>query len=186
MKLLKDQGKLDYVPNLAGFKPGPKNGHFSQVDPGYAEISTPYEEALKSVWATNNSVDQLRQIFVRVPGEPDGCPKEGTDVDISQDTLRVRDGSELPFRMYRSKQQSGDAMLILKFHGGGWTVGTVDLEETENLYCAALPNTVMVSVDYRMWVPPVLAGSVVSYNTRDLTDDAGSKGPRTSISHTIL
>lgn len=65
---------------------------------------------------------------------------------------QVRDGSTIPARIYKSKQNHTNSTLYLKAHGGGWVVGGHDVEEAENRYVAAIPDVIVVSVDYRMYV----------------------------------
>lgn len=65
--------------------------------------------------------------------------------------IRVRDGSEIPIRIYSPKEATqGGSPLIVNYHGGGWNMG--DLSMCID-FCRSLVTSfkaVVVDVDYRL------------------------------------
>jgi acetyl esterase len=91
------------------------------------------------------TVDQARAVileFTELQAEP-------------QPIARVEDrtipgpAGEIPIRIYTP---SGEALLpvLVYFHGGGWTTGTLDVADEPCRALAAATSSVVVSVDYRM------------------------------------
>lgn len=74
----------------------------------------------------------------------------GVDITITDSSVKVRDGAEIPIRTYESTKKQSNCVLYLKAHGGGWVVGGHEVEEAENRFVAAIPGVIVVSVDYRM------------------------------------
>jgi acetyl esterase len=77
-----------------------------------------------------------------VLGRPPACHK------VENRSIPVRDG-EIPVRIYHPNAQQ-DRPIVLNFHGGGWTVGHLQLSD---YYCARIARevgAVVVSVDYRL------------------------------------
>jgi acetyl esterase/lipase len=134
------------------FKPGPKNGHLSAKDANYAAIEQVTVDALKPMWGDDVPMDQFKAVWANSPAAiPNGCPAPGKDVLLSKTHVPVRDGTTVEIKVYRAPRAApGGAALVFRMHGGGWTVGTHEIEEAENRYFGALPNAVVVSVDYRM------------------------------------
>jgi acetyl esterase len=56
---------------------------------------------------------------------------------------------EIPIRIYRPTTD-GPHPLIMLFHGGGWVVGDLDVEDSTSRGLVNRVNAVLVSVDYRM------------------------------------
>lgn len=144
--------KADYCsPPGADFKPGPKNGHLSEPHPQLEEIFRPMEDGMLPVWNLDIPLEELKTIFKSAPPAiPEGCPQPGKDVAITYNKVNVRDGAEVELKIWRSTKPQFNSALVFRMHGGGWTVGGHEMEEAENLYLGALPNVVVVSVDYRM------------------------------------
>jgi acetyl esterase/lipase len=84
------------------------------------------------------------------PALPEDCPAPGVDIEISDSQVKVRDGTNIPIRIYKSIQRHSNSVLYLKAHGGGWVVGGHEVEEAENRYVAGISGVIVVSVDYRM------------------------------------
>lgn len=159
--------KLEYVTLDPNFKPGPKNGHLSEKDPGYAAVEEATLAALNPMWGDDIPMDKFKEAWATAPPAiPENCPVPGKDVLLSRTRVPVRDGTTVEIKVYRSPKVEPDAALVLRTHGGGWTVGTHEMEEAENRYFGALPNVVVVSVDYRMWVQPQLSCSLGTTNNR--------------------
>ncbi|MCB9235464.1 MAG: alpha/beta hydrolase [Bacteroidia bacterium] len=63
--------------------------------------------------------------------------------------IPVRDGAEIPIRIYWPSQ-SKNLPIILNFHGGGWAVGNL---QQSDYYCRKIAREVgalVISVDYRL------------------------------------
>ncbi|MGI5290234.1 alpha/beta hydrolase [Nonomuraea polychroma] len=56
---------------------------------------------------------------------------------------------EIPIRVYRPSPET-DLPVLLYFHGGGWTIGTLDGVETLCRTLSEKAHCVVVSVDYRL------------------------------------
>ncbi|MFO2465906.1 alpha/beta hydrolase [Pseudomonas sp. 15FMM2] len=71
---------------------------------------------------------------------------------VEELTLPVRDGSELPARLYSRRSPSPDTPqpALLYFHGGGYVVGSLDSHDALCRALAELAECVVVSVAYRL------------------------------------
>ena len=78
-----------------------------------------------------------------------GLTGEAEPVHLLEDrTIPTPDG-ELPVRIYRPAG-NGPFPMLLNFHGGGWALGDLDLDD---VLCRALANAVgmvVIGVDYRL------------------------------------
>jgi acetyl esterase/lipase len=71
-------------------------------------------------------------------------------VDLRDDTATGQDG-DVPIRVYRPRRApAGPLPLVLNFHGGGWTIGSLDSADWLSSTVAANLPAVVVSVDYRL------------------------------------
>jgi len=90
-------------------------------------------------------VEDARALFAAME-RPAGEPVGGVE-----DRTVPGPGGEIPVRLYRPLEPAGaGAPIVVFFHGGGWTVGSID---GHDLLCRALTNRarcVLVSVDYRL------------------------------------
>lgn len=135
----------------ADFKPGPRHGHLSEPHPQLTSLFMPMEEAMVPLWNSDMPLADLKNIFrTAPPAIPENWPQPGKDVAITYTKVNVRDGAQVELKIWKSTTPRKNSALVLRMHGGGWTVGTHETEEAENLYLGALPNVVVVSVDYRM------------------------------------
>jgi acetyl esterase len=78
-----------------------------------------------------------------------GMSGPGEDVKAVEDTTIPGPGGPLPVRIYRPGR-AGPLPVIVDFHGGGWTYGSVELDDH---LCRGLANAVgalVVSVGYRL------------------------------------
>ena len=88
-------------------------------------------------------VEQARALFgemERPPGEP---------VAVVEDRVIPGPGGDIPVRLYRPEAAAAPP-LVLFFHGGGWTIGSVDSHDS---ICRALANRsgcAVLSVEYRL------------------------------------
>jgi acetyl esterase/lipase len=151
LKMVYIKPKPDYTVLDPNFTPGPKNGHFSVKDPGFAAVEEATEAALKPMWGADIPMDEFKAAWVAgPPAIPEGCPVPGKDVMLSTSMVPVRDGAEVEIKIYEAPTKQAGKALVFRMHGGGWTVCNHEAEEAENLYIGSLPNAVVVSVDYRM------------------------------------
>jgi acetyl esterase/lipase len=151
------------------FVPGPLNGNLSIAHPQYETLFRPVQDATTAVWEGSMTVEEVQaELYLAPPAIPDGCPEPGVDIDVSYATATTRDGAELSLKIYRGldkkktkkDKRAGDGdgdgeappppPLVLRIHGGGWVVGSHQVEEAENRYLAADAGVVVVSVEYRM------------------------------------
>src|SRR6266568_2456131 len=56
----------------------------------------------------------------------------------------------LPARLYRPEGVAGSAPVIVFFHGGGWTIGSIDSHDSIAARLAAESRCAVVSVEYRL------------------------------------
>jgi acetyl esterase len=77
-----------------------------------------------------------------------GAIAEG--VDLADGTAKGEVGA-LPVRVYRPRRRAGGPLpLVVNLHGGGWTIGTLDMADWLCSHVAADTGAVVVSVDYRL------------------------------------
>lgn len=147
----------EYIPYDPNFTPGPKNGHWTQREP-YPALDDAEKAAIDGLkdfkaFAQSAGLAEFKKAIASFDFDvPESCPKPGVDIDVSYLKAPVRDGTELELKVYACKKNSGkgDATLIFRMHGGGWTIGKHETEEAENRVLAGMENFVLVSVDYRM------------------------------------
>lgn len=142
----------EYMAVDPAFKPLPKNGHLSEIDPEFATMLPAVEDAMAGLWAFSEWAP-FRQAWLAPGPLPEGCPEEGRDVVTEVRRVPVRDGAEVEIKVYRrigGGGGGGGAVLVLKTHGGGWAIGSHVTEEAENLMLAGKSGVVVVSVDYRL------------------------------------
>ena len=65
-------------------------------------------------------------------------------------TLTARDGTPLPARLWVPRQAPDPAPVLLYFHGGGFTVGSVATHASLCRHLAHLAHCAVVAVDYRL------------------------------------
>lgn len=138
-----------YRPIPADFKPGPRYHHLSELDPAYPPLGKPFEDMMKPMWELPLEQYQAAMEADKEGQAPSFAPKVGVDIEIERFKVPVRDGAEVELKVYRSKKVQKNAALMFKCHGGGWVLGSHEMEEGENRVVAGLPNVVVVSVDYR-------------------------------------
>jgi acetyl esterase len=56
----------------------------------------------------------------------------------------------VPVRIYRPRGATGTLPLVVNFHGGGWTIGSLDSADWLCSHVAVGTGAVVVSVDYRL------------------------------------
>ena len=88
--------------------------------------------------------EQLALLRSGVPGRAD------PHVQVGDHAVQRDDGTYLPVRSYRPAGASPGIPVVMWFHGGGFCIGNVDVDDA---YCAELclsTQAVVVSVEYRL------------------------------------
>lgn len=85
-----------------------------------------------------------RSIAAAQDGDTAGVVQEDT-------TAPARDGYKIPVRIYRpEKSPAGGSPLIVFYHGGGFALGDLELEELNCRNFTREFGAVVVNVDYRL------------------------------------
>ena len=142
--------KSDYNPLDPNFKPLPKYGHLSELDPEFAKVKPATDAMLEQIWQPSLSLEEFRKMWLNDSTPMEGCPEEGVDVLTETRKIPMRDGAEVEIKTYTANDKKPGSALVMRFHGGGWVVGGHCAESSENLLIAGKTNSVVVSVDYRM------------------------------------
>jgi acetyl esterase len=74
--------------------------------------------------------------------------RPGPQVATCTDQSIFRDGREIRLRVYEPQLSSDNVMLFL--HGGGWTVGSIELSDASARHLAVAAHSTVVSVDYSL------------------------------------
>ncbi|KAM5352564.1 hypothetical protein ACJ41O_005286 [Fusarium nematophilum] len=140
----------EYIPIDPNFKPLPRHGHLSDLDPEFAKIKDATDQMVDQMWEPSLSLASFRKLWQNDQPAPQGCPREGDDVVTETRQIPMRDGALVEVKVYRARDKKPGSALVMRFHGGGWVVGGHCTEHSENLVIAGRTNSVVVSVDYRM------------------------------------
>ena len=144
----------EYVTLVPGHKGGPRNGHYAALDPDFAAIKDGVEGVIAGLWKADDWTT-FRNNWNATGPLPAGTPQPGTDVAESYIKIPTRDGAEIELKIMQSAKHSTTAaaserIVVLRIHGGGFSIGGHTTEGVENLHAAAHPSVVLVSVDYRL------------------------------------
>lgn len=130
-------------------QPKPEYGHLSEIDPEFAPLRAELDKNFAVLWSL--PLDEFKTAWLTAPLVlPDGAPMPDQDYEVADQQIPMRDGAEVELRVYRPMKRTENATLVLKAHGGGWVVGSHQVEEVENRTMAAHCGVVVASVDYRM------------------------------------
>ncbi|KFE56108.1 alpha/beta hydrolase [Pseudomonas syringae] len=95
------------------------------------------------------SVQQARDEFEQTSQVLDPCPPGA--IDVTELSIPIRDGQQMPARLYRSpQQQSGLQPAVLYFHGGGYVVGSLDSHDSICRRLAASGQQAVLAPAYRL------------------------------------
>ncbi|OAL53562.1 lipase esterase family protein [Pyrenochaeta sp. DS3sAY3a] len=125
--------------------------HLSDPHPEWKKVAEEYkkiEETTAHLWAL--PIEEFRKVPYKPAPLSKDAPKPGEHVEISERQIPVRDGTEIGVRIYRPLVITNNHVMFFNIHGGGWTVGTPQTEETQNRLIAARNKAIVVSVDYRL------------------------------------
>ena len=115
------------------------------LDPDLADVVAEFEEGGVPPWHTL-SVGSARRLEDELFAAGEG-PGMATVRDIAVDGP----GGDLPLRVYRPEVDAeGSLPALVFYHGGGWTLGTLDSADDVCRELAARVGCVVASVDYRL------------------------------------
>jgi acetyl esterase len=115
----------------------------SDLDPELVDVIADVESAGVPAWH-RLSVDRARRVEDRVFADDD--PRE---VSFVRDLAFEGPVGEVPVRVYHDDPLQ-PAPVVVFYHGGGWTLGTLDSAGDICRELAARSDAVVVSVDYRL------------------------------------
>ena len=98
-----------------------RHAHLSQVDPAW-ELVAPTQQITDTAAAKffDLPLQEFRALPYRPPPLPADVPVPGKDVAITEDQIRVRDGTTIGLRIYKPCDPPPKSLLLLNAHGGGW------------------------------------------------------------------
>ena len=100
------------------FKPLPKYGHLSELNPGFAPLKDFVDQQTAQLWSL--PIDDFKAGWLAMPLTlSEGCPAVGKDITIDNMKVPVRDGTEVEIRIYKPIKPVPNALLNLNIHGGG-------------------------------------------------------------------
>ena len=115
------------------------------LDPELASVIAEIESMGIPPWHAM-SVDAARRVEDEIFGSDSVAPIELESV--RELAFRGPDG-DVPIRVYRPSA-NGPLPTIVYFHGGGWTLGTLNSIDTVCRRLASAAESVVISVDYRL------------------------------------
>jgi acetyl esterase/lipase len=134
---------------------GPKYGHLSfPLHETFAAMKPTMDAAQSASWSRMLQDISAGRDEINATGLlllPDPCPQPGADYEVVDETFPARDGTKIGMRFYKPSagKQNKSGVWVYKTHGGGFVVGTHQIEEVENRYLAAA-GFLVASVDYRL------------------------------------
>lgn len=78
--------------------------------------------------------------------EPDGIEMR----HVENQSVPVRDGYDVPVRIYTPKAHSEGGPVIVYYHGGAWVSGSIDTHDDTCRHMADESGYKLISVDYRL------------------------------------
>jgi acetyl esterase/lipase len=142
--------KVEYTKLDPNFKPLPKYGHLSELDPEFVKLKDTIDGAIEGLWEPSIPLNDFCKLWSSDTPSPPDWPEEGREVLTELRKISTRDGGEVKVKIYQAKDKKPGSALVMRFHGGGWVVGGHCVEHPENLNIAHKTNSVVVSVNYRM------------------------------------
>jgi acetyl esterase len=114
----------------------------SELDTELATVIEEFEQRGVPPWHTM-SVDYARQLEDEL-----FSAGTGPELDLVRTIAIDGPGGELPVRIYRPSV--ADAPTLVFYHGGGWTLGTLDSADDICRELASRSGCLVASVDYRL------------------------------------
>jgi acetyl esterase len=97
------------------------------------------------------AASNLRKHLIRLPVAQVITGRPDRTVSIADTSLRLDDGTDLPLRIYRPREERDESLpVVVNLHGGGWVSGDPRQSEWWCAGVAAGARVVVVSVDYRL------------------------------------
>jgi acetyl esterase len=91
------------------------------------------------------TVDQAREVSSNIAG----LQAEPPSIASVENRAVPGPAGDIPVRIYTPTGEAPRPLLVY-YHGGGWTIGTLDVADKPCRALAAATSSVVVSVDYRM------------------------------------
>lgn len=144
---------MDQATNMSTDTPNKyKYAYLSEPDPSWS----PYKEAIdaqfEQFWSLPH--EEFTKAWKTAPPTiPEGTPM---DLEIDHMKIPVRDGHEIQIRIYRNADREArlkggqTSPLVIVFHGGGWIMGSHEIEEGVARWICKETGAVVVDVDYRL------------------------------------
>jgi acetyl esterase len=95
-------------------------------------------------------LDELTPEQARGARRASALPRGDDGLATIEDTTVPGPVSDLPVRIYRPLTDDPVPPVIVYFHGGGWTVGSIDTHDATTSALAARSGCVVASVEYRL------------------------------------
>jgi acetyl esterase/lipase len=126
-----------------------KYAHLSEIDATFAPMKALVDAQYSAFWVLDP--EEFEKAWKSMPlSLPEGTPE---DLDITHQMVDTRDGSRIEIRIYRKIGiASGPKPLVLVAHGGGWVLGSHDVEDALSRWTASSADATVISVDYRLYV----------------------------------
>ncbi|KAF2090950.1 hypothetical protein K490DRAFT_62281 [Saccharata proteae CBS 121410] len=126
-----------------------KYGHLSKMHPDFEPLAEAIRKQTDQMWSLD--WPDFRNAWLSLPPtQLADSPVEGKDFAVEDSKITVRDGAEIGIRIFKPVGRVENAMLVMMTHGGGWSIGTYEVEGADSRHMAAETGSVVVSVDYRM------------------------------------
>ncbi len=77
-------------------------------------------------------------------------PPPGPDVHEVMDMEAAGPDGPIPVRIYWPRESDGPMPALVWYHGGGWTIGSIDGADATCRRLATLADCIVISVDYRL------------------------------------
>jgi len=130
-----------------------KYAYLSEPDPTFLPLKETVDAQYDQFWSLPH--DEFTKAWKSMPVMlPEGTPM---DLEINHMTIPVRDGHKIRIRIYRNRaiseaklKEGKNAPLVLIFHGGGWILGSHEVEEGIARWTAKETGAVIVDVEYRL------------------------------------
>lgn len=102
----------------------PRFAHLSNVHPEWEKVAARYkavEQKMNELYSL--PIEEFRQIPYRPPPIPAASPVLGTDINIREKEIVVRDGAQVGIRIYQPAVLGKGHLLFFNVHGGGKKAG---------------------------------------------------------------
>lgn len=127
--------------------------YLSEPDPTWVPIKEAVDAQFEQFWALPH--DEFTKAWKSMPTIlPDGTPQ---DLEVEHKLIPLRDGHECQIRIYRNPaidepqlKAGKKAPLVIIYHGGGWLLGSHEVEEGVARWTCKQTSAVVVDVEYRL------------------------------------